>query len=70
MKSRIAAVGAVLAVAVMGTAGTGKAFGDALADDYSKDVVRPAITFKARAFDLRDVRVGDVLVRHQWTADR
>jgi uncharacterized protein len=32
---------------------------DDLADGYSKDKVKPVITFQTRAFDLRDVRVLD-----------
>jgi uncharacterized protein len=54
MKQIAAAIfAATMVMAVGGTA----ARGDALADGYSKDKVKPAVPFQARAFDLRDVRV-------------
>ena len=55
---RITAMLLSAAVIMMASRGT-VARADALADSYSKDKVKPAITFQARAFDLRDVRVLD-----------
>ena len=53
MMKRIAAT---ILTAVMAAGGTA-ARGDALADGYSKDKVKPAVPFQVRAFDLRDVRL-------------
>jgi len=49
-------VATVFTAAVMAAGGTA-ARGDALADGYSKDKVKPAVPFQVRAFDLRDVRL-------------
>ena len=52
-------VTAILTAAVVLAINGTSARGDALADGYSKDKVKPAVTFQARAFDLRDVRLLD-----------
>src|SRR4051812_30652064 len=54
MKFRVAGI---LSMAIMAVMVGSAARGDALADDYSKDKVKPAVNFQVRAFDLRDVRV-------------
>ncbi len=63
---RIAAM--ILTAAAMAFGGTA-ARGDALADGYSKDKVKPAVTFQVRAFDLRDVRVLEGPFQHAQELD-
>ena len=59
----------ILAAAVVTAFGGTIARADALADDYSKDKVQPAVTFQARAFDLRDVRVLEGPFKHNQEMD-
>jgi len=47
----------ILTAAVVMVVGGTASRGDALADGYSKDKVEPAVPFRVRAFDLRDVRI-------------
>lgn len=42
---------------------------DALSDTRTKDKVRPAITYRARAFDLRDVRILEGPFKHAMELD-
>ncbi len=64
-RSVATALTAVLVTAFGGTV----ARGDALADGYSKDKVKPAVTFQVRAFDLRDVRVLEGPFEHAQDLD-
>jgi uncharacterized protein len=60
---------AILTAAVLSTIGAAAARGDVLADGYSKDKVKPAVTFQVRAFDLRDVRILDGAFKHAQELD-
>jgi uncharacterized protein len=57
MTKRMAAM--IVAAATVMIAGATTARGDALADGYSKDKVKSMVSFQARAFDIRDVRLLD-----------
>ncbi len=62
-------VATILTVAVVMAVGGTAARGDALADGYSKDKVKPAVTFQVRAFDLRDVRILEGAFKHAQELD-
>jgi uncharacterized protein len=62
-------VSTIITAAAVTAAGGTAARADALADGYSKDKVKPAVTFQARAFDLRDVRVLDGPFKHNQELD-
>jgi DUF1680 family protein len=59
----------ILTAAVVTAVGGTVARADALADGYSKDKVKPAVTFQSRAFDLRDVRVLEGPFKHNQEMD-
>ena len=59
----------ILAAAVVTAVGGTAARADSLADGYSKDKVKPAVTFQVRAFDLRDVRVLEGPFQHNQEMD-
>jgi uncharacterized protein len=60
---------AILTAAITLGSSVTTARADALADGYSKDKVKPAVTFQVRAFDLRDVRILDGAFKHAEELD-
>ncbi len=67
MMKQIAAT--IFTAAIVTTFGATAARGDALADGYSKDKVKPAVPLQVRAFDLRDVRVLEGPFQHAQELD-